>query len=166
MEITRAARRALAAAVLAAAAGCGGEPSTAEILLRADAGTPAELDAARVTVSEGDRTRTFEREDGGPTEAPGWRVPAFEVGDGGEMTVTVQIAPEARPEAAGSVTVTLRDEFTWGLDVFRRAEDPLESCLGCLGGESFTIPEELRNEPGERLWIVWSGRRQGSDVVF
>ena len=161
MQPSSATRTGRAAMVLVILAACG-EASTAEILLRADAGTPAELDDARVTVSEGGRTRTFGREDGVSIDAPGWRIPAFEVGGEGRMTVTVRIAPDV----AGSVTVGLREEFGWGFDVFRRADDPLDGCFGCLGGEGFPIPEELRNETDEQLWIVWGGRRQGSDVVF
>lgn len=154
-------RAILAAVTLATVAGCG-EPSSAEIRLRADAGMPAELDAARVTVSEGGRIRTFRREDGVAIDAPGWRIPTFEVGDGGQMTVTVQLAPDV----VGSVSVTLREEFEWGFDVFRRPDDPLDGCFGCRGGEGFPIPPELQNEADERLWIVWGGRRRGSDVVF
>lgn len=147
--------------VLATLAGCG-EPSTAEVRLRADVETPAELDAARVTVSEGDRTRTFGRGDGVSIDAPGWRIPAFEVADEGQMTVTVKLAPDV----AGSVTVSLREEFGWGFEVFRRADDPLDGCFGCRGGSGFPIPTELQTERDERLWIVWSGRRHGSNVVF
>lgn len=147
--------------ILAIMAGCG-EPSTAEVRLRADAETPAELDAARVTVSEGDRTRTFGRGDGVSTDAPGWRIPAFEVADEGQMTVTVKLAPDV----AGSVTMDLREEFGWGVDVFRRADDPQEGCFGCRGGAGFPVPTGLQNETDERLWIVWGGRRPGSNVVF
>lgn len=149
---------------ISALAGCG-DASSARMLLRADDASPAELDEARVTVAHLGRSRVFTREDGVATNAPGWRTPEFEVSSFGRMTVRVLFPPGEAPSFEGRVRITLREGFRWNIDVFRRAGSLTDDCFGCIGAAAFRIPPDARNEPDERLWIVWGGHEKGTDLV-
>jgi hypothetical protein len=84
----------------------------------------------------------------------------------GHLEVEVELTQAGEVVAQGSVTLAMREDFEWGMSVFRQAEDPQEQCFGCSGGEGFPVTEAAGSEPGETLWLVWGGKPYGSDIVY
>jgi hypothetical protein len=78
----------------------------------------------------------------------------------------MEFSQDGEVVAQGSFTLTMSDNFEWGMDLFRQADDPQVGCFGCLGSQSFAISGESQNEPGEAVWFVWGGQTRGSDIVY
>lgn len=122
---------------------------------------------SEVTLAVEDRsgTRVFDRDDlTTPCPAclsvvPSLTTGSFEVAEAGPLEVSLTVAE-------GAVGFDAIEDFRWRVHVAFLVEDPTDGCFGCRGAEAFAVVEDARTAPAESLWIWWSGRREGSDVVF
>lgn len=152
-----------AAATLAigfACAACSPSGSTIEIRLRAPLTETGGFDGLLLWL--GDRQFTSEdfADDSGVTELFA-RVP-----NEGTLLIRIELSHGGVVVAEGALDLTLRDEFEWGMDLYRQTTDPADFCLGCMGSVSFPISESAQNDPGEAVWIAWGGKPRGSEIVF
>lgn len=139
---------------------CAGE-STLEIRPMESLSDESEL-AGLVLRLQGRELRAddFQAADGGVPRVE------LEVPNSGILTVRAELFQDDRLVASGVIGWEMREEYRWGLSVFRQADDPADACFGCMGSDGLTVDEAFRNEPGERLWFTWGGRPRGSDVVY
>ena len=141
--------------------GCGDPGSTLEIRPRGSltdstslAGIELEFDGRRVTAA-----------DFGPDET-GLVTVELDVPNSGQLLIRVQLWESGRLVAEGDAGMTMASEHEWGVDIFRTATDPTETCFGCSGSASFPVAEWAAREAGEAVWVVWGGQPRGSDIVY
>jgi hypothetical protein len=132
--------------------------STLEIRAQASLTDPAglaglEMDVAGLTV-----TASELRAGGGRVEL---RVP-----DRGTLPVRVRLFQGDELVAGGELTLEMADDWEWGMDVFRRVENPALGCFGCRGDVGFPIAEGAAAAPGEAVWVTWGGDERDSDVIY
>jgi len=108
----------------------------------------------------------FRAEDFQPDDVGGIPQVLLNVPNKGTLSIEVQLYQQGSVVASGTVSWALRDEYEWGLDIFRQRDDPTETCFGCDGTERIGLIENAQSEPGEALWFAWGGRPKGSDIVF
>jgi len=88
--------------------------------------------------------------------------PWFPTASTGELTVRVRIEQPAGDPVTRVVTLPLRADWAWELQVVRAAEDPLATCFGCVDSERLT--------PGagseQAIWLVWGDNSISAPVVY
>lgn len=90
----------------------------------------------------------------------------LDVAERGTLRIGLRAEQDGGAVAEGEVEFAAREDFLWHVRMELAVADPTEMCFGCLGSEAFPVAESFRAAPAESLWIWWSGRREGSDVVF
>jgi len=53
----------------------------------------------------------------------------------------VELSQNGVVVAAGSFGLSMSDNFEWGMDLCRQAENPEPTCFGCDGARGFPIDE-------------------------
>ncbi len=150
----------LAATLLPAA--CGDAASTLDVSLQGfGEGPPATI---QVLVKGADRTTALGLDDLHPDPETGvLRSGGVEVPGAGRLTVEVELADAAgtyRAEASWE----LQAAFEWHLDVWRSDENPMDTCFGCRA--SWRLEQEGGVGGVNAYWLILSGERRGSDVVY
>ena len=147
--------------VFGLAVGCSSSRSTIEIRARASISEPEGIEGIRLWLDSSEYTsEDFVDDSDGLLEI------FAEVPNSGDLLIAIELTQDGAVVAQGSFSLPMADNFQWGLDLFRRADDPQVGCCGCFGVRSFSIAEEAQNEPGEAIWITWGGQARGSDIVF
>lgn len=90
----------------------------------------------------------------------------FDVPESGVLTVEPKLEVDESLASEGSGDIGLREDFEWSVTIFKQVDDPAETCIGCMGTRRIPIDPEFSKEEDESLWVVWSGRAEGDDVVF
>ena len=143
------------------ASGCSTDRSTIEIRARSSVTAPEGIAGIRLWLNSREYTADdFARDSDDLLEI------FAEVPNSGELQIAMELMQSGEIVAEGSFTLNMSKNFEWGMDLFRQAGDPLDTCFGCSGVRSFTIAEAFQNEPGEAIWFAWGGRPRGSDIVF
>ncbi|MEN8376975.1 MAG: hypothetical protein ABFS34_16225 [Gemmatimonadota bacterium] len=146
-------------------AGCGPDPSTMAVRVHGSATDPDGL--ADLVMEVADRRLTHEDfELGADPLSPSQRAVSLEVPSKGMLTLRAMIVQDGSTIADGSTEIAMRENFLWGVDVFRRTTDPTLGCFGCIGGLRIPIDSLARRTPDDALWLVWGGVEAGSDKVF
>lgn len=128
--------------------GCSASRSTLEIRARASLTEPEGIAGVRLWLNFVLYTaEDFARDSDGLLEI------FTEVPNSGDLRIAMELIQHGEVVAEGSFTLAMSDNFEWGMDFFRQADDPLEGCFGCLGARSFPIAEKAQNEPGEAIWF-------------
>jgi len=145
----------------ALAQGCSQSHSTIEIRARASLTDPEGIAGIRLWLDSVEyAAEDFAGDLGGVMEI------SVEVPNSGDLQIVVELVQAGEVVAQGAFTMTMSDDFEWGMDLFRQAQDPLVGCFGCSDARSFPVAEGVQNEPGEALWFAWGGIPRGSDIVF
>lgn len=145
--------------------GCGDDGSSMEI--RVDRAILRAGDHATFSVSVSDGlVRDFtlsdfsEEGEGLPTTG------RFQVPDSGVLVLQPNLEVDGELATDGEAEIELRQGFEWSVTIFRQAEDPAESCIGCIGSQQIAIDPAFREGDNESLWVTWGGSAEGDDVVF
>ena len=88
-----------------------------------------------------------------------------EVPNSGEAVLGIEFSEGGETIAEGDLSIELRDATRWGVHFFRAAEDPSEDCIGCEGVARFDITSNRQREPGDAIWVLWGGLREGEVAV-
>lgn len=140
---------------------CGSrEASQMTVELFADANAFPGLHVLISGADGAETSRSFSLEDFSENDVGRLETPPFEVPSSGDLTISVELSNDV--VATGSVSLELRENFNWSIDLFRQTDDPASECMGCLGSHGVEIAQS-----NERLWIVWAGQNDaGDDIVF
>lgn len=136
---------------------CGSrEASRMTVELFADANA---FPGLHVLVSGAETSRSFTLEDFSKNDVGLLETPPFEVASSGDLTISVELSNDV--VASGSVSLELRENFNWSIDLFRQTDDPASECMGCLGSHGIEIAQS-----NERVWIVWAGQSDAEDDII
>ena len=92
--------------------------------------------------------------------------PRYPTRSSGVLKVSVTLNRAGRVAAATSFDLPLRSDWIWGVAIHTEAENPIGSCIGCMGAAHQPIAPELARVPGESLWINWSGNSIRNPAVY
>jgi hypothetical protein len=154
-------RAVIVLAAIAGIAGCNNDE--AEVSLSVNSRAPVTPEVVQVSVSDGARTWTFTGEDfvrgdGRPTIATRTR---------GTLSVMALVrAPGEFPAYSRSFGLPLQPDWRWDIVLIPAATDPTATCLGCQGAAAIPLPESLRAEGRDSLYIVWGGNSISDPVVY
>lgn len=70
------------------------------------------------------------------------------------------------PVVLGEVRLDLREDWLWTVTMWFTDGDPTETCFGCIGVESFPLPDGVGRSPADSLWLVWGGNSISAPAVF
>lgn len=121
----------------------------------------ASLPGLEIVIETGGVRREFRLADLRINDDGHLETPVFHVPNEGAARISATLANQNGPIASGSVTFTLRQDFVWGVGLFRSVHDFRDGCTACFGAESFSIDPEFRREPDEQFWIAWGGHPRG-----
>ncbi len=82
----------------------------------------------------------------------------------GAMIIGLELWEHGKFVSEGETTFQLASNFSWAAFISRDEQDVFP-CFPCLHGEGFPINKEAQVVPGERLWIVLTGRPSGATGI-
>lgn len=153
------ARRVLPLLLFVAVAAC--DDSRMSVRMIETAEVP--LSAVTVTVVLPNHTRVLRKGDFGSRNlvAPAFSTPAH-------GTALVQVALDGDTTGASErrISLGLRSDWEYGVDITADSLDPKRLCLGCIGSMAFPLPPARQRTPRDSLWITWGGNSISNPVVF
>jgi hypothetical protein len=108
-----------------------------------------------------------------------WRAPDFrsslewptpttrerETGTKGEIQLSFRLETKGETVSEGSVSLPLRRDWRWGVQVVSATSDPGPACFGCTGSKAFPLAKEYRGPERDSVWILWGGHALGDSTV-
>lgn len=136
-------------------AGCN-ETSRISAVARLD--PPLTLNMLTVNARDKDRDWTWR----GPDfrSSLEWPTPTTrerETGTEGEIQVSFRLQAKGETVSEGSVSLPLRRDWSWGVQVVSATADPGQACFGCTGSKAFPLAREYRGPERDSVWILWGG---------
>ena len=58
---------------------------------------------------------------------------------------------DGREVANGEISLPLRDDWIWSVELQTRTVDPRQGCFGCVGSKSFALPQDLRTQGADSV---------------
>ena len=142
--------------------GCGRrDEARASVGYRGTAAIPPS--AVTLTIDGPGTTATFHGAEL-PSQGTAVRTPEVATSVSGNMTIGFTLATPQGDLSRGSVTLPLRPDWNWGVDVVVDTVNPARLCLGCVGSKSF--PLKVPRTPTDSVWMVWGGNSLSNPVVY
>jgi hypothetical protein len=140
-------------------AGCSGE---AEVRFAVQNNPGSEdVPSVMVTFRDGDKIRRVNLDSSNRLAGP------FSTSTSGDLVITCSVlSNQTEIKSSGSITLSLRDDWMWGVNFHISADDPSDMCFGCFGSESFNLDPALGFDEDEKLYIVWGGNSISHPVVY
>ena len=147
-------------------AGC--DNSEARVTINANLPAPLEPGMLSVKVDDGLHTVTLAGSDFQPAGGDQYNGPAVETANHGTMVVSYTLATPGAPASvsSGSVELTLRNDWTYGVDIRADTADPRRLCLGCSGSKGFSLAPEFRSARADSVFLVWGGNSISHPVIY
>jgi hypothetical protein len=91
----------------------------------------------------------------------------FPTAQSGTLHVQFQLLNGDSPSTTtGSVDLSLRKDWRWGVEFIVSTTNPADICFGCTDSEAFGIDPALGYGPDVKLWVVWGGNRIKNPVMY
>ena len=141
-------------------------------------GADAEINFYDYTTSppESGQSLTITFDDGGgprtvgadlrPREFEFPSTPRYPTRASGTLKVKITLNRSGREAASTSFDLPLRSDWIWGVAIHTAVENPMDTCIGCMGWRGQPITPDLARMPGESLWINWSGNSIRNPAVY
>jgi len=101
------------------------------------------------------------------TDAEPERTDPYVTPDHGTLRVAVVLArPGEAPLAADTLSLDIRRDWRWGVDVWLVDHNPTDACFGCKGSRAIAVPDSLVPGVADSLYIVWGGNFISHPVVY
>jgi hypothetical protein len=84
----------------------------------------------------------------------------------GTLTVSYVLIAPTDEQSRGSVSLDLRRDWIWGVDITIDSLDPARMCFGCLGSKSFPLPAAYRRSARDSVWMTWGGNSIRNPVIY
>lgn len=75
----------------------------------------------------------------------------------GELQVSFRLQTQGQTVSEGSVSLPLRSDWRWGVQVVSATSDPGRACHECTGSKAFPLAREYRGPDRDSVWLVWGG---------
>ena len=155
----------LLAAVLFPA--CSNEASDARLSARFSASAPLSLAMVTVDVTDGTHQWQWTGSDFVATaSSPTPQTPEHATRNAGTLQLRVQLSDGSVVVADGEVTLDLRSDWRWTIDIMTSTTDPRSVCFGCVGSRSVALPSAYRAAGRDSLWVVWGGNSIRNPVIY
>jgi len=76
----------------------------------------------------------------------------------GEIQIFFRLEAKGDTVSEGSVTLPLRNDWRWGVQVISATSDPRDACSDCVGSKAFSLAREYRGPERDSVWLVWGGQ--------
>lgn len=102
------------------------------------------------------------------TVTPGqWRSPVVNVRSAGMLRMDFEWLDAAgKRVSAGEVSLPLKPDWVWGVDLHVAANDPTPTCMGCMGVRRFDLAPPVQASPDEAVFVTWGGNSISAPVVY
>lgn len=149
--------KSLLGSVVLLVAGCGETSSRISAVARLD--PPLTVDMLTITARNDDRGWSWRGPDfrsslEWPTPTTGER----ETRTKGEIQISFRLEAKGDTVSEGSVTLPLRSDWRWGVQVVSATSDPGSACHGCTGSKAFPLAREYRGPERDSVWLLWGGQ--------
>ena len=144
----------------AALAACG-EEAQISAAYRSDAIVPR----AQTSVTLADGRRRYLVEGAALLPADGKDSPR-RTATSGDATVDIAMRDAQGPIATGRVTLALKPDWIWGVELHIDSGNPSRSCFGCIGSRSFPLRVGAGRTVRDSLWVTWGGNSIRNPVVY
>jgi hypothetical protein len=88
-----------------------------------------------------------------------------ETGSRGQIGVSFRLDASGSTVSEGSVTLPLRRDWRWGLQIISATSDPREACFDCTGSKAFSLAPEYRGPERDSVWVMWGGDSIAEDAT-
>jgi hypothetical protein len=75
----------------------------------------------------------------------------------GDVAVSFRLVADGATVSEGAVTLPLKRNWNWGVQVVSATSDPREACFGCVGSKAFPLAPEYRGPDRDSVWLLWGG---------
>jgi hypothetical protein len=75
----------------------------------------------------------------------------------GEIEISFRLGTGGVTLSEGSVSLPLRSDWHWSVQVVSATSDPGEACFACAGSKAFPLAEEYRGPDRDSVWLIWGG---------
>jgi len=127
---------------------------------------PLTVDMLTVNAKDEDRTWTWRAPDF--RSSMEWPTPTTrerETRTRGELQVSFRLQVKGQTVSEGSVSLPLRSNWRWGVQVVSATSDPGPACHGCIGSKAFPLAPEYRGPERDSVWLLWGGRALGDSAT-
>jgi hypothetical protein len=83
----------------------------------------------------------------------------------GDIEIAFRLEVAGTTLSEGRVTLPLRPDWRWGLQVVSATSDPVEACFGCVGSKAFPLASQYRGPDRDSVWLIWGGNSINDPVV-
>lgn len=137
-------------------AGCS-ETSRISAVARLD--PPLTVDMLTISAREDDRGWSWRGSDfRSSLEWPTPTTSERETRTTGEIQISFRLEAKGDTVSEGSVTLPLRSDWRWGVQVVSATADPGDACSDCVGSKAFPLAREYRGPERDSVWLVWGGQ--------
>jgi hypothetical protein len=83
--------------------------------------------------------------------------PERDIGTRGNVEVAFRLEVAGTTLSEGRVTLPLRPDWRWSVQVISATSDPAEACSGCFGSKAFPLEPAYRGPDRDSVWLLWGG---------
>jgi len=128
---------------------------------------PLALEMLTVTVREGHRTWQWHGDDFRSTRDNATpHTSEISTSTRGEVEVRFRFQTGNQILSEGTVTLPLREDWRWGVDIHAATTDPRLQCFGCFGSRAFALAADFRPVNRDSIWVVWGGNSISNPVIY
>ncbi|MDB4916793.1 MAG: hypothetical protein JWM95_4437 [Gemmatimonadetes bacterium] len=117
-----------------------------------------------LTIDDGDRAHSFQWDN--LTIGSLAATPDLATASSGTLRITFQLRSAGMIMSEGDVSLDLRGDWEWGVDVRIDSLNPQLQCFGCLGARSFPVAVAARRIAKDSMWVTWGGNSIKNPVVY
>jgi hypothetical protein len=67
---------------------------------------------------------------------------------------------------SGSISVDIRPDWVWDVDIAVSNRNPFYGCFGCIGSQTFALDSVYQRTPGDSLFVIWGGNSIKHPVIY
>lgn len=84
----------------------------------------------------------------------------------GELVADISMRDAQGVIATGQVTLALKSDWIWGINLHVDSVNPSRYCFGCFGSRSFPLRAGVGRTVRDSLWVTWGGNSISNPVVY
>ena len=138
-----------------------GEEAQISAAYRSDAIVPRAYTS--VTTTDGRRRHVFQ---GAALLPVGGKDSPRPTATSGEATVDIVMRDARGAIATGRVTLVLKPDWIWGVELHIDSANPARYCFGCVGSQAFRLRDGVGRTVRDSLWVTWGGNSIRNPVVY
>jgi len=148
-------------------AGCGSDD---EALVHFQLINPTfSVDNIEITADDGLLNHTID-EDDYIANGNSYRTHEFRTRKSGTLKISFEIydgvSRQVDPVIEGELDLELKSDWFWSVDFIVSDMNPFEFCMGCSGYQAWGLPEILKRNENDSLYIIWGGNSIKNPVIY